>query len=268
MYPLLGLLAALGIVMWRVAKNSIPGVWTPERQALYRVALATETDPKKLAALSAKYAAEGFPEQAAALKARIAIPSMTGEDRRAMQAIVRKAFGSKKPHAVRNVAAGCERLGMGATAEGLRQYAIGLDIAQKSFGFRGAPFPNQFHGATSSGVAVPQPPPGAVEGPPNGPIDVSSTDAMRVQHEALHQDHRALHRDHAALHADHGIIMAALTDIQSKLNGAPWLQGVTVAGEGNTECIVVLVTDATPDVIDAIPTHSRGVPVRVQDGRG
>ncbi len=268
MYPLFGLLAALGIVMWRVVKNSTPGVWTPERQALYRVAISTETDAGKLKALAAKFRADGFPEEASNLEARAALPSMHGEKRAKYAAIARKAFRSRNPAAVREVAAGYERLGMGATAEALRNTAAGIDVAKRSGQFRGAPFPTGFHLAlvpNGAPAASPSPSGGVPDGgAPNGgqPAD------MAAQHAALHQDHAALHQDHGQLSAEHGIIMAALQDIQAKLSGAPWLQGVNVGGEGATECIVVYVTDATPDVIDAIPTHARGVPVRVVDGRG
>jgi hypothetical protein len=256
-----GLVALLGWGAWRMLHNKVPGNWTPERQAMYRVAMAFETDPDRLRDYAKKFADDGFPRHAANLYARSRIPQMAGEERAKYAAVARKALSSQKPDAVREVAAGYEQAGMGAAAEAMRDYARGLDVIAKAKSYRGAPYQRQYHL-----IAVPQP---AVAAPPTAPNDAPTADPNAPAHAALRQDHVGLHQDHTKLSTEHHHIMTAIHDLQTKLGGAPWLRGVAVGGEDEaTMCILVHVTDATPDVVDAVPTHSMGVPVYVRDARG
>jgi hypothetical protein len=267
MFGILGVLAALGLGIWRLARNRVPGLWTPERQALYRVAIAFETDPTKLSALAAKFQDEGFPDKAAALRARAKLPTVNGEETAKYATIARKAFGSKNPEAVRAVAAGFEQSGRGATADALRDYATGLDVTVRVIPLVDNPFPTTFHTARKPLGPMPNANP---SGPPgtSGPA-TSSAPQGAPTHADLRADHAALHQDHAGLAADHQKILAAIEEVNRKLAGAPWLAGVQPGGDSpDTACVLVIVTDITPAVTDAVPTHARGVPVYVRDVRG
>jgi hypothetical protein len=143
----LAILAAVAYSFWRWQRNKEPGLWTPERAALYRSAMRFEHIPEKLLKLAAYYEKEGFPDKSKNLMARaelathhqrmaeygVADPRMAtildATDLR--NRIMRRALTSQNPVAIEEVAASFEGEGCGASAEVLRDIAHGLEVAQR-----------------------------------------------------------------------------------------------------------------------------------------
>jgi hypothetical protein len=125
-------LILLGLVYgaWRLYENQVPGVMTPERKAIYMSAMQHERDPAKLQYWAKWYEDNGFPTYATNLRKRIQIPAMHGEARAQRQTIVRRAFSSENPYAIREVADRFLDDGRGATYQELQDYANGLEIYQ------------------------------------------------------------------------------------------------------------------------------------------
>jgi len=155
--PLLIGAAAFGA--WRWSRNRKPGVWTPERAALYATAMRYERDPAKLAHWADFFAKEGFPDKANALRARIQIPKVHGEGRSQRAAIARRAFGSENAEAVRAVAARYEGLGCGATADLLHRHARGLEVAAQVPPWAGPTAIPPWAGLAPYAAPPPPPPP-------------------------------------------------------------------------------------------------------------
>jgi hypothetical protein len=128
MLPLL----LLGLVYgaWRLYENQVPGVMTPERKAIYMSAMQHERDPVKLEYWAKWYEGNGFPTYATNLRKRIQVPAMHGEERAKRQTIVRRAFSSENPYAIREVANAFLQDGRGATYQELVDYANGIEIDQ------------------------------------------------------------------------------------------------------------------------------------------
>jgi hypothetical protein len=125
-------LILLGLVYgaWRLYENTVPGVMTPERKAIYMSAMQHERDPVKLEYWAKWYDSNGFPTYAGNLRKRIKVPSMHGEQRAQRQTIVRRAFSSENPYAIREVANAFLQDGRGATYQELLDYANGMEIYQ------------------------------------------------------------------------------------------------------------------------------------------
>jgi hypothetical protein len=128
MLPLL----LLGLVYgaWRLYENQVPGVLTPERKAIYMSAMHHERDPAKLEYWAKWYDSNGFPTYAMNLRKRIQIPAVHGAERAQRQTIVRRAFASDNPYAIREVAQQFLNGGYGATYQELYDYADGLEVDQ------------------------------------------------------------------------------------------------------------------------------------------
>ena len=123
----------LGLLLygaWRLYENEVPGVMTPERKAIYMTAMQHERDPRKLEYWAKWFDDQGFPSQAKNLRKRIAVPTMNGEERARRQTIVRRAFASENPYAIREVADQFLNGGYGATYQELQDYADGLEVDQ------------------------------------------------------------------------------------------------------------------------------------------
>jgi len=123
----------LGLLLygaWRLYENEVPGVMTPERKAIYMTAMQHERDPRKLEYWAKWFDAQGFPTYAKNLRKRVSIPTMHGEERAQRQTIVRRAFASENPYAIREVANQFLNNGYGATYQELYDYADGLEIDQ------------------------------------------------------------------------------------------------------------------------------------------
>jgi hypothetical protein len=128
MFPLI----LLGLVYgaWRWYENTVPGILTPERKAIYMTAMHHERDPVKLEYWAKWYEQNGFPTYAGNLRKRIQIPAVHGAERAQRQTIVRRAFSSENPYAIREVAEQFLNSGYGATYQELYDYANGLEVDQ------------------------------------------------------------------------------------------------------------------------------------------
>jgi hypothetical protein len=119
------------IVVWRYIANLKNKGLTPERQAIYSYHMAVTQDPKKLLALADIYEKGGMTEQANNLRARAKLPNVGAEAQTNRQNVMRLALKSKDPNKVMKVADEFEKRGAGATAEYLRQHALGLKVGKK-----------------------------------------------------------------------------------------------------------------------------------------
>jgi hypothetical protein len=119
-----------GFLLWRffVNKNN-PTVLTPERQAVYSMAMAFQQDPKKLLALADAFDKVGHGEQAKALRKRAALPTLPANVQAARQKAFKNALNSHDPKTIHSLADVFESQGMGRAAGMLRDYAEGLDTA-------------------------------------------------------------------------------------------------------------------------------------------
>lgn len=134
----------LALGYWRYRVNRIPGLWTSEREAMYRFAMQHERDPRKLKEIADHFESDGFQDRANALRARAALASSSVTSQAAYDQVMRKALLSQNPDVVRAVAARYERSGRGASADLLRNYAEGVEarksiVAGDRFGHGGLP---------------------------------------------------------------------------------------------------------------------------------
>jgi hypothetical protein len=127
--PLVAIVAALGF--WRFRRNTTPGLWTPERAALYTATMRYERDPRKLLYWSKFFAKEGLPVQAQALKNRTQVPGIHGEGRVMRSDIVRRALASNNAPGIAELGRVFEVQGYGATADMLKSYARGIELCRQ-----------------------------------------------------------------------------------------------------------------------------------------
>lgn len=143
-----------GFLLWRffVNKNN-PSVLTPERQAIYNMAMSFTQDPTKLHALATAYEKVGHTTQANALRKRASLPTLPENIKAARQRAFKTALGSSDPDAINSLADVFESEGMGRSAGMLRDYAAGLDAADGVRPVKLPPMPQQ--GATSPPSVTP-----------------------------------------------------------------------------------------------------------------
>jgi hypothetical protein len=128
MWPAAAVIAAF--IAWRIYENKRMGAWTAERRVLYHAALCCERDAGRLEQIAGYFAREGFPTEAKALRARIELPAIHGETRARWAHHLRSGLMSRRPEGIRSLAAGFEYAGCGASADTLRSWARGLELAR------------------------------------------------------------------------------------------------------------------------------------------
>lgn len=117
-------------ILWRYYVNKAnTGDLTPERQAVYDVAMSLTRDPGKLNVLANAFESAGLHEQAASLRKRAKIPDLSQASHEARQRAFKKALGSANPSAIRDLADAFEREGLGRAASILRDQASGIEHA-------------------------------------------------------------------------------------------------------------------------------------------
>jgi hypothetical protein len=99
---------------------------TPERQAVYEVALNEAKDPAKIEALAATFAAEGLTAQARILQKRAELRRLPPEIKAARKEAFRKALSSTNKAAILDLAREYQAQGCGGAARKLYEYAQGL----------------------------------------------------------------------------------------------------------------------------------------------
>ena len=99
---------------------------TPERQAVYEVALNQAKDPAKIEALAATFAAEGLTAQAVILQKRAELRRLPPEVKAARKEAFRKALSSSNKAAILDLAREYQIQGCGGAARKLYEYAQGL----------------------------------------------------------------------------------------------------------------------------------------------
>jgi|ERR1700690_3244155 len=115
-------------ILWRYyAHKTNDGDLTPERQAVYSMAMSFEKDPERLNTLSDAFRKAGLYEQARALANRAKLPTLPANVQLARAQALKAALSSTDPTAVRGLALVFESQGAGASAGFLRDYAQGLE---------------------------------------------------------------------------------------------------------------------------------------------
>jgi len=122
-WTLLGL-----FVLWRyyANKSADEGDFTPERQAVYDVAMNLTQNPEKLRVLANAFENAGLVAQAKALRKRASLPNVSKDVQAQRQRAMKAALSSTDPKAVRDLADAFEAEGLGRAAGMLREYATGL----------------------------------------------------------------------------------------------------------------------------------------------
>lgn len=117
-------------ILWRYyAHKTNVGDLTPERQAVYSMAISFEKDPERLNRLADAFKEAGLFEQARALRNRAKLPTVPANVQLARAAALKQALSSTDPVAIRGLALVFESQGAGASAGILRDYAQGLEQA-------------------------------------------------------------------------------------------------------------------------------------------
>jgi hypothetical protein len=124
-----GLWLPLGLfILWRYyAHKTNVGELTPERQAVYSMAMSFEQNPERLTALADAFKSAGLFEQARALRNRAKLPTLPANVQLARAQALKAALSSTDPVAIRGLALVFESQGAGASAGILRDYAQGLE---------------------------------------------------------------------------------------------------------------------------------------------
>jgi hypothetical protein len=118
-------------ILWRYYANvhANTGDLTPERQAVYEMAMKFARDPQKLAVLADAFDSAGLHKEASALRKRSKLPSLPANVQAARQRALREALSSMDPDHVKKLAVAFEAEGLGSAAAILRDYASGLESA-------------------------------------------------------------------------------------------------------------------------------------------
>jgi hypothetical protein len=118
-------------LVWRyyANKDAQSGDFTPERAAVYAMAMKFAKDPSKLVMLADAFDAAGLPDQARALRKRSKLPSLPANVQAARQQAMRDALSSMDPEHVKKLAKAFEAEGLGQAAAILKDYASGLESA-------------------------------------------------------------------------------------------------------------------------------------------
>jgi hypothetical protein len=115
-------------ILWRYyAHKTNVGELTPERQAVYSMAMTFEKDPVRLTTLADAFKTAGLYEQARALRNRAKLPTLPANVQLARGQALKAALSSTDPVAVRGLALVFESEGAGSAAGILRDYAQGLE---------------------------------------------------------------------------------------------------------------------------------------------
>jgi hypothetical protein len=115
-------------ILWRYyAHKTNVGELTPERQAVYSMAMSFERDPERLNTLANAFKEAGLFEQARALRNRAKLPTLPANVQLARTAALKAALNSTDPASIRGLALVFESQGAGASAGILRDYAQGLE---------------------------------------------------------------------------------------------------------------------------------------------
>jgi hypothetical protein len=119
-------------LVWRYYANAHAntGDFTPERAAVYAMAMKFAKDPSKLQTLADAFDDAGLHDQARALRKRSKLPSLPANVQAARQKAMREALASTDAEHVKKLAAAFEQEGLGAAAAILKDYASGLESAQ------------------------------------------------------------------------------------------------------------------------------------------
>ena len=123
--------AFLALGVWRVHVNRVVGVWTPEKEALYRYGIQHIHDPRRLTQMADHFEKDGFRDRALVFRERAKLVHVSGEAQNNYSHVMRKALASQNPDSIRTVAHRYEKSGRGASAEMLRSYANGLQASRE-----------------------------------------------------------------------------------------------------------------------------------------
>lgn len=117
--------------VWRYYANARAnsGDLTPERAAVYAMAMKFAKDPQKLVVLADAFDDAGLHDQARALRKRSKLPSLPANVQAARQRALREALASTDAEHVKNLAKVFENEGLGSAAAILKDYASGLESA-------------------------------------------------------------------------------------------------------------------------------------------
>ena len=116
------------LLLWRYyANKNNPTDLTPERQAVYSMAMTFTKDPQRLEILAKAFSDAGLTEQAKALRNRSRLPTLPENVKAARAQALKAALSSTDPVAIKALAKVFESQGMGAAANMLKDYAQGLD---------------------------------------------------------------------------------------------------------------------------------------------
>ena len=108
------------------AGSAPDGVVTPERQAVYNVAMNSVPDPEKLKNLAAAFKKVQLPDMADALYQRALLRALPPGVKQQRREVFRKAMKSTNVSAIRGVAAALHGEGCTGAAAALTRYANGL----------------------------------------------------------------------------------------------------------------------------------------------
>lgn len=106
------------------------GVLTPERQAVYEVALAKVMEPQKLEETARLFELQGLPAQADMLRKRARVRNLPPAQKKARREAYRKAINSADVEGVREMASAFAGEGCSGAALSLYEYADGLEAGQ------------------------------------------------------------------------------------------------------------------------------------------
>lgn len=120
---------AIGLGAWRYHVNKTRKGMTPERKALFAVAMRTWKNPAKLNKLADMFDKEDLSKEAGQLRARAKLPE-SKEIQEKINSVVKLGLKSDDPQSIRFAANKIEAKGATASATTLRQYANGIEVAK------------------------------------------------------------------------------------------------------------------------------------------
>ena len=122
----------VGVLVWLAVRKQTStefGAMNPEREELFRNAMAHCADPSKLVKLAEIFHREGLKAQAIVLKKRAEWRARTEEKKKEHADIFARAMASKNIAAILNIAAAFEDMTATFKAEQLRKHAQALNEA-------------------------------------------------------------------------------------------------------------------------------------------